>query len=74
MNPNLTLFTSLCDKKGIHYNIIHESGNLIEVKSKTGESHLFTIETTPFNPHSIITLCKDKEFFMSITKSIFECP
>lgn len=49
----------------------------ILLKSKTaggGEPYLFTIGTTPFNPHSVVTLCKDKEFFYNYYKDAIRMP
>ncbi|MGN1091413.1 MAG: RimK family alpha-L-glutamate ligase [Alphaproteobacteria bacterium] len=74
MNPNLIVFTELCKEKNIPYRIIHDCGNLLEVKSKNGEAHLFTIGTTPFNCHSIEALCKDKEFFYNYYRDTIRMP
>lgn len=74
MNLNLTVFTELCKEKNIPYRVIHECGNLLEVKSKTNEAHLFTIGTTPFNSYSIVSLCKDKEFFYNYYKDVIRMP
>lgn len=73
MNSNLKVFVEVCKEKNVSYRIIHECGNLLEVKSTNGEPQLFTIGTTPFNSHSIVTLCKDKEFFITIIKKLFAC-
>ena len=74
MNPNLKVFVEVCKEKNVPYRIIHECGNLLEVKSTNGEPQLFTIGTTPFNSHSIVTLCKDKEFFYNYYKETLRMP
>ena len=48
MNPNLKVFVEVCKEKNVSYKIIHECGNLLEVKSTNGEPQLFTIGTTPY--------------------------
>lgn len=74
MNPNLKVFVEVCKEKKVPYQIIHECGNLLEVKAMNGEPQLFTIGTTPFNSHSIVTLCKDKEFFYNYYKDMLRMP
>lgn len=74
MKPNLKIFLELCQEKNIPCSIIHPSGNLVEVKSLSGEPYLFTIGTTPFNSHSMVTLCKDKEFFYDYYKGTVRMP
>ena len=74
MNPNLSVLVELCQEKNVPYTIVHESGNLVEVKSKKGEPYLFTIVATPFNCQSIETLCRDKEFFYDYYRETIQMP
>jgi glutathione synthase/RimK-type ligase-like ATP-grasp enzyme len=61
MNSNIKALITACDRNQIHYEVLHENGNLIAVN--TGRSlSLFTNRTTPVNPHSVSKLCDDKDF------------
>lgn len=74
MNPNLIVFADLCKEKNIPFKIIHEDGNLVEVKSNSGEAFLFTMGTTPFNSQSVEKLCEDKEFFYKYYQDVIRMP
>ena len=61
MNDNLRCLTECCKRRGIEFRILHESGNLLEVRLDT-RSVMFANWSTPLNPHSIARLCLDKEY------------
>lgn len=61
MNDNLRCLTECCGQLGMEFGILHESGNLVEVRFGD-RSAMFANWATPLNPHSIARLCMDKEY------------
>jgi glutathione synthase/RimK-type ligase-like ATP-grasp enzyme len=61
MNDNLRCLTTCCKNLGVDFQILHESGNLVEVFFDR-RSLVFSNWATPLNPHSIARMCMDKEY------------
>ena len=61
MNDNLRCLTACCEKLGVDFKILHESGNLVEILLDR-RSLVFSNWATPLNPHSIARMCMDKEY------------
>jgi glutathione synthase/RimK-type ligase-like ATP-grasp enzyme len=61
MNDNLKCLTECCRRLDIDFTILHDSGNLVEVRL-VGNAAIFANWATPLNPHSLARLCMDKEY------------
>lgn len=74
MRQDFTVLIELCKEKNIPFRIIHDSGNIVEIKSNTGAAYLFIMGATPFDSNSVVSLCKDKEFFYNYYKNAVDMP
>ena len=74
MRQDFTVLIELCKEKNIPFRIIHDSGNIVEIKSNTGAAYLFIMGATPFDSNSVVSLCKDKEFFYNYYKDAIDMP
>lgn len=74
MNRNLSILVDLCQANNISFKVIHECGNLLEIKAVDGKTYLFAVGATPFNSQSIVRLCSDKEFFYNYYQGVIEMP
>lgn len=73
MNRNIQALIDACDRLGIPYQSHHKTNNLISVVVN-GRSHAFVNWTTPFNTHSVMKLCQDKDYFYSFYNDVIRMP
>ena len=73
MNQNIKALTAACDRLGIPYQSHHKTNNLISV-TVGGTCYAFVNWTTPLNPHSIMKLCQDKDYFYSFYHDVILMP
>jgi len=73
MNRNIRAFIAACNRMGIPYQSHHKTNNLISVEVN-GRSYAFVNWTTPFNTHSVMKLCQDKDYFYSFYHDVVHMP
>ena len=73
MNRNIEALIAACDRMGIPAQSHHKTNNLISVEVN-GRSYAFVNWTTPFNTHSIMKLCQDKDYFYTFYQDVVRMP
>jgi glutathione synthase/RimK-type ligase-like ATP-grasp enzyme len=73
MNRNIQALIAACDRLGFAYQSHHKTNNLISVE-RNGRSYVFVNWTTPFNSHSVMKLCQDKDYFYSFYHDVVHMP
>ena len=61
MNDNIRCLVECCEEMKIPYQILHHTGNAVEVEIRN-QGILFSNWATPLNPHSLARMCSDKEY------------
>lgn len=73
MNTNIKALITACDEENIDYTFHHPSKNNVMVHFEKS-SMLFSSWTTPINPHSVVQLCVDKDYFYTFFKDVIKMP
>lgn len=73
MNANIRCLISACKKANVRYKILHESKNVVTLKTPRGCA-LFANWTTPLNSHSVSRLCEDKDFSYAALSPLVRMP
>lgn len=73
MNPNIRCLVDACESTGTPYELLHHSGNLLQV-STDGFTHLFVNLSTPLNLHSMAKLSQDKEYCYQLCHPLVAMP
>lgn len=73
MNTNIHCLTMACEATGRPYQVLHHSGNLLQV-SAGGRAHLFVNFSTPLNLHAVAKLTQDKEYCYQLCHPLAAMP
>ncbi|PIE80892.1 MAG: alpha-L-glutamate ligase [Chloroflexi bacterium] len=73
MNRNIQALLDACKRLNIPHQIHHKTNNLISVVLNN-QRYTFVNWTTPFNTHSVMKLCQDKDYFYSFYHDIIRMP
>ncbi len=73
MNRNIQALLDACKHLDIPYQVHHKTNNLISVMVNN-QRYVFVNWTTPFNTHSVMKLCQDKDYFYSFYSDVVRMP
>lgn len=73
MNPNIATLVSVCERLGIEFQLFHGGKNILKLKTPTGP-RFFVNWSTPFNDHTTVRLCEDKDYTQTLLANVVQMP
>ena len=73
MNRNIQALIDACMRLNIPYHVHHKTNNLVSLVLNK-KRYAFVNWTTPFNTHSVMKLCQDKDYFYSFYNDVVHMP
>ena len=73
MNPNIKVLTQVCKALGVNYEILHGGQNILKLNTPSGPAY-FVNWSTPFNDHTSVRLCEDKDYTYTLLSPYLKMP
>ncbi|MBM7843204.1 ATP-grasp domain-containing protein [Herpetosiphon giganteus] len=73
MNPNIRLLSLACERLGLTYEHLHSTENILRIVGPT-RNWLFVNWKAPLNDNTLSEICRDKDYFYTLTHSSIKQP